>query len=186
MGVLVIVLIGVAWVALVAIFGAAILAAPVYLALAALRFVRARRAARRISPRERARAEAVLREHYASGMLTLVGLEERLDDVLRARRGLELEHVLDDLPARRPPFDRTALVCAAGGVGLLLAAASLPAKLGGAAAIAVAFLPRAHWVVYALACGAGLLFLAAGALPAVVVAAVAVATALALRDEARA
>lgn len=162
-------------------FVGALLGVAYVLVAAALR-VRAlvERGGRSVSPRERMRAEALLREQYASGMLTLVGLEERLDDVLAARRGVELEHVLDDLPPPRRRLDGTAAVSAAAGVALLLFAGTAT-HAAGAAAVATVFLPRRHALVYALALGCGLLVWAAGVLPALLLAAAAVAVAVEAR-----
>lgn len=156
-----------------------IVLAPVYLLLNAVRAVRSllRRADRQVSPRDRTRGEAALREQYASGMLTLVGLEERLDELHAARRGIELEHVLDDLPPAGPRLDRAAAVCAAAGVALLFFAG--PAThAAGAAAVATVFLPRRHALVYVLAVGCGLLVLAAGIVPALLLGAAAIAAAV--------
>lgn len=150
---------------------------PVSIVLWGLRAVRSMRGTKAVGARERTRAQALLREQYASGMLTLVGLEERLDDLHAARRGVELDHVLDDLPAARRPFDRAAAVCAVAGVALLLFAGAAT-HAAGAAAVAAGFLPRRHALVYVLAVGCGLLVLAAGIVPALLLAAAAVATAV--------
>jgi hypothetical protein len=153
---------------------------PVYLTLEACRAGRralgTRRAERPVTTRERARAEAVLREQYASGMLTLVGLEERVEDVLRARRGVELQSVLDDLPPRPPAHDRVAIGLVALGLALALGG-SLPAHVAGICTATAGFLPRRHWVVAVLAFAAGALLVGGGIVAGLGVAAAASALA---------
>jgi len=83
-------------------------------------FLRKRVAVARATAAERDRATVELREQYAAGKLTMLGLEERLTDVLRAESHLEVTSVLDDLPRPRwTPRGAVAFdVCA--GVALLL------------------------------------------------------------------
>ena len=145
---------------------------PVYLALKAYEEGRAamtRRRNRQVRPptRERARIEAELREQYASGMLTLVGLEERLEETLRARSHLELEHVLDDLPPPRPQVDRVSVCEACAGALVLLFAQAPLGKLAGVALTMGAVLPAVRWrpVLYAFLAGLALLVAPLAAVP---------------------
>jgi uncharacterized protein DUF1707/cell wall-active antibiotic response 4TMS protein YvqF len=62
----------------------------------------------RVSDAERERVTVALREHCATGRLTLEELSERLDEVYRARTAGELEATLRDLPAEEPPRPRRA------------------------------------------------------------------------------
>jgi len=52
----------------------------------------------RVSDAERERVAATLREHCATGRLTLEELSERLDETYRAQTGSELEAALRELP----------------------------------------------------------------------------------------
>jgi hypothetical protein len=117
-------------------------AAPVYLAIELGRGVRALARRRASLGREQARAQAVLREQYASGMLTLVGLEERLGETFRASSHLELEHVLDDLPRRPAPLPGAAQVEVVAALALLLVLHSPPAKAIALALGVAAVVPR--------------------------------------------
>jgi hypothetical protein len=145
---------------------------PFYLAVKAYEEGRAamsRRRDRQGRPptRERARIEAELREQYASGMLTLVGLEERLDETLRARSHLELEHVLDDLPPPRRQVDRVSVFEACAGALVLLVVQAPLGKLAGVALTTGAVLPAVRWrpVVYAFLAGLALLVAPFAAVP---------------------
>lgn len=59
----------------------------------------------RIGHAEREAAAADLREHYASGRLTLEELHERLDAALAARTRADLDAVMTDLPPAAPSAD---------------------------------------------------------------------------------
>jgi hypothetical protein len=137
----------------------AVVAAPVYLVIEACRAVKALCARPRSLTRERARALAELREQYASGVLTLVGLEDRLDDTLHARSHLELAHVLDDLPARPPELPRAARFEVFAALGIVLAFHTLAARTAGVLLGVGAVLPFARWraVGYAFLAGLSLL-----------------------------
>jgi Domain of unknown function (DUF1707) len=60
----------------------------------------------RASDAERERVAVSLREHCATGRLTLEELSERLDEAYRARTAGELERVLRELPAEASPRPR--------------------------------------------------------------------------------
>src|SRR5829696_9275392 len=57
----------------------------------------------RASDAEREHHAELLREHAAQGRLTVNELEERLDRVYTARTRGELEPIVADLPAAKPP-----------------------------------------------------------------------------------
>jgi hypothetical protein len=137
---------------------AAIVIAPAFLLVEACKGVAALvrpSPGRRPATRERAHAELELREQYASGMLTLVGLEERFEEVQRARSHLELGHVLEDLPQRARPFSRSARYEICAGLAVLLTLHSLLAQAIGAAIVLGALLPGARWRPTAIAFAAG-------------------------------
>lgn len=56
----------------------------------------------RVGHAEREEVAAELREHYASGRLTLEELNERLDAALAARTRRDLDALMTDLPSARP------------------------------------------------------------------------------------
>lgn len=56
----------------------------------------------RVGDAEREAAAAELREHYASGRLTLDELNERLDKAFAARTRADLSALMTDLPSARP------------------------------------------------------------------------------------
>lgn len=56
----------------------------------------------RVGDAEREATAAELREHYASGRLTLDELNERLDAAFAARTRADLNAVMTDLPSARP------------------------------------------------------------------------------------
>ena len=56
----------------------------------------------RVGDAEREAAAAELREHYASGRLTLDELNERIDKVFAAKTRGDLNVLMTDLPSRRP------------------------------------------------------------------------------------
>lgn len=56
----------------------------------------------RVGHAEREAVAAELREHYASGRLTLEELNERLDAALTAKTRRELDALMTDLPSARP------------------------------------------------------------------------------------
>jgi len=56
----------------------------------------------RVGDAEREAAAAELREHYASGRLTLDELNERIDKTFAAKTRGDLNALMTDLPSRRP------------------------------------------------------------------------------------
>lgn len=82
----------------------------------------------RIGNAEREAAAAELREHYASGRLTLEELNERLDAALAARTREDLDALMTDLPSARP-FPGTGWNAARSGAGQYAATALLWAAL---------------------------------------------------------
>ena len=56
----------------------------------------------RVGDAEREAAAAELREHYASGRLTLDELNERIDKVFAAKTRGDLNVLMTDLPSKRP------------------------------------------------------------------------------------
>lgn len=56
----------------------------------------------RVSDAEREAAASELREHYASGRLTLDELNERLDKAFAAKTRADLSALMTDLPSARP------------------------------------------------------------------------------------
>ena len=56
----------------------------------------------RVGDAEREAAAAELREHYASGRLTLDELNERIDKAFAAKTRGDLNALMTDLPSRRP------------------------------------------------------------------------------------
>jgi hypothetical protein len=56
----------------------------------------------RVGDAEREAAAAELREHYASGRLTLDELNERIDKAFAAKSRGDLNALMTDLPSRRP------------------------------------------------------------------------------------
>lgn len=161
------VMMGVAYAALGLFTIAAVIAAPIVLGVEGAKQVKARISRPKPLTRERARTQAELKEQYASGILTLVGLEERLDDTFRARTHLELEHVLDDLPARPPELPRAARVEVFAALAIVLAFHSLAARVAGVALGIGAVLPATRWrsVAYAFLAGATLLTAPFAAIP---------------------
>jgi Domain of unknown function (DUF1707) len=141
--------------------GVAVIGTPVYLAVEAVRLLRGRRRPRRPPTRERARVQDELKEQYARGMLTLAGLEERVDIALRTESQLELASVLDDLPPARPRVSLVALFDALGGIVVLLAVHAAVGRLAGAALAVGAVFPALRWRVVAYAFLAGVALLAA-------------------------
>jgi len=140
-------------------------ATPIWLTVEA---VKALKALRRRPGIARARAGEELREQYAAGVLTLAGLEERLDVTLRATSQFELDNVLADPPPRRRP-SRVAVFEAAAGVFLLLAFSAAAARAAGAALALGAVAPPLRWRPLATAFLAGVALVAAplAALPLV-------------------
>lgn len=132
----------------------AVVATPVWLAVELSRVYRRRRRP------TRGRAAEELREQYAAGVLTLAGLEERLDTTLRATSHFELDSVLDDLPPRRRP-SRVAIFEAGAGVFLLLAFSAAAARVAGAALALGAVAPPLRWRPLVTAFLAGIVLLAA-------------------------
>jgi Domain of unknown function (DUF1707) len=136
-----------------AVFGA-LVATPVWVA------VELRRAYRRRLRPARGRAAEELREQYAAGVLTLAGLEDRLETTLRATTHFEVENVLADLPARRRP-SRVAVFEAAAGVAVLLLLHAAAARAAGAALALGAVAPPLRWRPLLTAFLAGVALLAA-------------------------
>ena len=147
------------YLAMIVMVATAVVAAPVYLLIEACRAAKALFGRPRSLTRERARAQAELREQYASGVLTLVGLEERLDDTLRARSHLELGHVLDDLPARPPELPRAARFEVFAALAIVLVCHTLAARAAGVLLGIGAVVPFGRWraVGYAFLAGLALL-----------------------------
>ena len=137
----------------------AFLAIPVFLTIQVCRAVKGLFGRPSSLTRERARAQAELREQYASGVLTLVGLEERLDESLRARSHLELAHVLDDLPARPPELSRAARLEVFAALAIVVVCHSLVGRAAGVLLGIGAALPHTHRrsVGYAFLAGLSLL-----------------------------
>jgi hypothetical protein len=131
-------------------------ATPVYLVVESVRALRAWQR-RHPPPLDRTRAAATLelREQYAAGVLSLVGLEERLEETLRARSHFELESALVDLPPRPPRVLRVAAFEAAAGVSLLLFAHGPFARVAGAALALGALAPPVRWRPFAAVFAAG-------------------------------
>jgi hypothetical protein len=69
----------------------------------------------RIGDAEREAAAAELREHYASGRLTLDELNERVDKVFAARTRGDLNALMTDLPSARPGWSSAGATGASGG-----------------------------------------------------------------------
>jgi hypothetical protein len=142
---------------------AAVASVPIYVAVGIVRAVRGV-VARRPRPLAESRGATALelREQYADGVLSLVGLEERLEETLRARSHFELDGVLADLPARpRPRLPRVALFEAAAGVVVLLLSTAAFARAAGAALVLGAVAPPLRWRPLAAAFLAGLALLLA-------------------------
>jgi hypothetical protein len=143
----------------------AVAATPLYLAFegakALRRLARTHSSNREPMSRGRARAELELREQYASGYLSLVGLEERLSEVLRAGEHFELDSVLEDLPPRPVARQRVAIFEAVAGIGLLLVLHSTAGRAAGAALALGSVIPPARWRVVLLAFLAGIAVVAA-------------------------
>jgi hypothetical protein len=68
----------------------------------------------RIGDAEREAAAAELREHYASGRLTLDELNERVDKVFAARTRGDLNALMTDLPSARPGWSSAGATGASG------------------------------------------------------------------------
>jgi uncharacterized membrane protein len=151
----------VVYLAMIVLVATAFVAVPVYLAIEACRAAKAFLRRPQSLTRERARAQAELREQYASGVLTLVGLEERLEDTLRARSHLEVAHVLDDLPARPPEPARAARVEVFAALAIVLVFHTLAARVAGVLLGIGAVLPYTRWRVTGYAFLAGLSLLVA-------------------------
>jgi len=132
----------------------AIVAAPIVIAVQLVGAYRRRRT----PPVGRAAEE--LREQYAAGMLTLVGLEERLEAALGATSHFEIDNVLADLPPRRRP-SRVALFEAAAGVAVLLLFPAAAARAVGAMLALGAVAPPLRWRPLLTAFLAGIALLAA-------------------------
>ena len=77
----------------------------------------------RVGDAEREAAAAELREHYASGRLTLDELNERIDKAFAAKTRGDLNVLMTDLPSRRPE--------AAGAPGAIGAIEGGPSGAGG-------------------------------------------------------
>jgi Domain of unknown function (DUF1707) len=77
----------------------------------------------RVGDAEREAAAAELREHYASGRLTLDELNERIDKAFAAKTRGDLNVLMTDLPSRRPE--------AAGAPGAIGAIGAGPSGAGG-------------------------------------------------------
>jgi hypothetical protein len=92
-------------------------------------------------------------------VLTLVGLEERLEDSMRARSHLELEHVLDDLPARPPELPRAARIEVFAALAIVLVCHSLAGRAAGVLLAIGAAVPSIRWrsAGYAFLAGLSLL-----------------------------
>ena len=153
--------IGIVYLSMMLLVATAFVALPVYLAIEACRGAKALLRRPRSLTRERARAQAELRDQYASGVLTLVGLEERLEDTLRARSHLEVGHVLDDLPGRPPELPRAARVEVFAALGIVLVCHTLAARTAGVLLGIGAVLPHTRWRVTGYAFLAGLSVLVA-------------------------
>ena len=69
----------------------------------------------RVGDAERDATATQLREHYATGRLTLDELNERLDQTFKARTGADLKAVTRDLPALGSPW--AGATAAGGGLG---------------------------------------------------------------------
>ena len=69
----------------------------------------------RVGDAERDATATQLREHYATGRLTLDELNERLDQTFKARTGADLNAVMRDLPPMGSPWAGT--TAATGGFG---------------------------------------------------------------------
>jgi uncharacterized membrane protein len=152
---------GIVYLAMVVVVLTAVVSLPVFLVIEAGRAARAFLRRPVSLTRERARAQAELREQYASGVLTLVGLEERVEDTLRARSHLELEHVLDDLPPRPPELPRAARVEVFAALGIVLVCHSLAGRAAGVLLGIGAVLPQRRWRATGYAFLAGLALLVA-------------------------
>ena len=84
----------------------------------------------RVGDAERDATATQLREHYATGRLTLDELNERLDQTFKARTGADLKAVTRDLPALGSPW---AGATAAGGLRGRRSVPPGPASCRGAA-----------------------------------------------------
>jgi hypothetical protein len=71
----------------------------------------------RVGDAEREAAAAELREHYASGRLTLEELNERVDKVFAARTRGDLNALMTDLPSARPGWSSAGATGATGASG---------------------------------------------------------------------
>lgn len=69
----------------------------------------------RVGDAEREATAAELREHYASGRLTLDELNERLDTAFAAKTRGDLDALMRDLPSARPRTSGTSAGAAGGG-----------------------------------------------------------------------
>jgi hypothetical protein len=140
----------------------AIVAAPILLALQLHAAYRRRR-----KPTV-GRAAEELREQYAAGMLTLLGLEERLETALGATSHFEVASVLADLPPRRRP-SRVAVFEAVAGVAVLLLFHAAFARAVGAALALGALAPPLRWrpLLTAFVAGVALLAVPLAAVPLV-------------------
>jgi Domain of unknown function (DUF1707) len=69
----------------------------------------------RVGDAEREAAAAELREHYASGRLTLDELNERIDKAFAAKTRGDLNVLMTDLPSRRPEAAGASGAIGAGG-----------------------------------------------------------------------
>jgi hypothetical protein len=71
----------------------------------------------RVGDAEREAAAAELREHYASGRLTLDELNERIDKAFAAKTRGDLNVLMTDLPSRRPAGEAAGASGAPGAIG---------------------------------------------------------------------
>ena len=71
----------------------------------------------RVGDAEREAAAAELREHYASGRLTLDELNERVDKVFAAKTRGDLNALMTDLPSARPGWSSAGATGATGASG---------------------------------------------------------------------
>jgi hypothetical protein len=137
--------------------------APIVLAALGVRhvvgLVRARRATAHPTLTGRADATRELREQYANGTLSIVGLEERVGHVLAAESHFEVAGVLEDLPRTMPAPPRAVIFDVSAGVVLLLVEGSIVGRLAGVLIVLGALVPapRRRAIVYAFFAGLAVL-----------------------------
>ncbi len=136
--------------------------APVYILYELGRYgtglVKKRAAVARATHNERDRATVELREQFATETLTMRGLEERVDEVLRAESHFEVTRALHDLPRQRSMLRGAAAFDVCAGVALLLVDHSVFALAIGALLSLGALVPlRGRAPVYAFLAGVALL-----------------------------